>query len=55
MGYLNSWATVVEGAVQGWKGIGRVEVHKVYEIFLPGDVYAAQRAYRWGKLVERSL
>jgi len=37
---------VVAGVVQEWKGIGKVEVHKVYEIFLPRDVYAAREAYR---------
>ena len=38
--------TVVANVVQEWKGVGRVEVHKVYEIFLPRDVYAAREAYR---------
>ena len=37
---------VVAGVVQEWKGAGKVEVHKVYEIFLPRDVYAARERYR---------
>lgn len=32
--------------VQEWRGDGKVEVKKVYEIFLPRDVYAAREAYR---------
>ncbi|KAF9648846.1 hypothetical protein BDM02DRAFT_3143647 [Thelephora ganbajun] len=40
----------VASVVQGWKGVGVVEVHKVYEIFLPKDVYAAREVYRWDTL-----
>lgn len=43
---LNSLIVVVAGVVQEWKGIGKVEVHRAYEIFLPRDVYAAREAYR---------
>lgn len=33
--------------VQGWRREpGKVEVKKVYEIFLPRNVYAAREAYR---------
>lgn len=32
--------------VQEWMGNEKVEVKKVYEIFLPRDVYAAREAYR---------
>ena len=37
---------MVAHVVQEWKGVGKVEVHKAYEIFLPRDVYAGREAYR---------
>ena len=45
-GYLSAWVVVVANVVQEWKGVGTVEVHKVYEIFLPKDAYAVREAYR---------
>ena len=45
-GCLNSPVIVVAGVLQEWKGVGQVEVHKAYEIFLPRDVYETREAYR---------
>lgn len=45
-GCLNSPVAVVAGVMQEWKGVGQVEVHKAYEIFLPKDVYETREAYR---------
>ena len=45
-GCLSGWITVVAGVVQEWKGVGQVEVHKAYEIYLPKDVYETREAYR---------
>ena len=44
--YLNGRVTVTEHVTKNWRGIGKVEVHKVFEIFLPKDVYDARDAYR---------
>jgi hypothetical protein len=44
--YLNSWVAVADHMVQEWKGVGKVEVSKAYEIFLPREVYSRREAYR---------
>lgn len=46
MEYLIDRVAVAAHVVQEWKGVGKVEVHKVYEIFLPRDVYTTREAYR---------
>lgn len=38
--------SVAEHVTKNWRGVGKVEVHKVFEIFLPKDVYDARDAYR---------
>jgi hypothetical protein len=44
--YLTGPDVVADYTVQEWRNGGKVEVKKVYEIFLPRDVYAAREAYR---------
>jgi len=38
--------SLVASVEKRWKGVGRVQVHKVYEIFLPNEIYADREAYR---------
>jgi len=42
----SKFITMAARVVREWKGVGKVQVHKVYEIFLPKDNYATRVAYR---------